>query len=191
MPHNRLAATAIAVLTVILMFGSVPSAHAAKVTTKNVPTQSAIVKIYPQLRSASASYRTETGIVAPKKKCGNFTKYSGKGLGLRLRSGSKMGQATVVKLKSKKAARNTVKRYKRYVKHCKRHRLSGTTYIVKKRSLPKVGRSRVGYQRKIGGQRVSFVVIQKVKRVGLASVAQTSQSKKKLKRLAKLTARRM
>ncbi|WP_235735267.1 hypothetical protein [Nocardioides alcanivorans] len=203
-----MSALAVGALTAALLLGSAPPAQAAKVTKKNVPGRSALVKIFPELNGELPEKYASDEIWVPTKTCGDHAPVVAKSaysfsLGGYVDSGAAV---EVAAFKSVKRAKSAFRAYKRVAKKCSKFTTSsGRKFKVKRLDhVPKVGEQRFGMLKIERGplltdhrgrhvDRVAVVVIRKGKRLAVAQAyredAKVPQAR--VKKLVKVTAKKM
>lgn len=191
------AVAAAGVLSLGLALGAPTTAQAA-VAKKDVPTKATIVKIYPGLKGGEFSVDRSKKVSVPAKKCG--TSRVVKVRSTRTVAGANSSGLVVVtgviEFKSKSAAKGAMSKQKRFVRKCDSFKVNGIRTNVSRDKAPKLGQDRVAMTAvtRFSGYRgyASSVIIRHGKRIATITVADDRKvSKKKLHRLARITAKKM
>ncbi len=208
MNRNRMAVVTAGVLTAGLLLGSGPSAHAGKVTAKDVPGKPAIVKIFPKLAQGEVHRLAGVDFGMPSKHCGLDDPVTARSMRTIAIEGPKDSGVRVVvaELKSVKQATKVFRAHQRFLKRCAKFGIGGDAVMRLKRInvLPVVGHDRLGFvQIESGGHLAdpsgphvnytSTIVIRDGKRIAIALAGRQDAkvSKKRIKALSRVTAKKM
>jgi hypothetical protein len=192
------AATATGVLALGLVLGA-PTAANAKVKAKDAPSKADIVKVFPELKGGVFASDKTKKVGIPTKTCGTNklqkvkSAFSNTGVAS---SGTAVVVAGVFEFKSTAQAKSAFKKYKKYVNKCKSFKVSGIPVTLTKDKAPKVGQDRIAMTAvtSIGSVKgyASSVIIRQGKRVAsVAASNDTKVSSKKMKKIAKVAAKKM
>ncbi len=197
MKRIRLAAAA---STVALLITALPSAQAASVASKDLPSKGAFAKVLPEFSGIAFTTTSTADFAYPSATdCGYDDHVYGKSGQQRIGSAplpGPLGGAHVVKLAKASEAKAVLAEVKRYVKRCPTYDDTVITTTMRGFKVPKVADQRVGYstvdRSQMGTRYARWAILRDGKRVALVVVRSGSKvPAAKFRKLVKVAAKKM
>lgn len=185
------------VLTLGLVAGGTTAVQAS-VTAKDLPSRANIVNVYSKLQGGHFETVTSKQVFLPAKRCADLrTVEVSSSRAIAGSRGSLSVTSEVTQFKSKAAAKSAMASYRRLIRRCASYTGdSGATVTITRNRAPRLGQDRLAMSSATNwsGRKVfaSVVIIRKGRRLAdVSAVDEVKPSKRKVRRLAKVAARKM